>query len=97
MQPDPDWDKSIIGLLNYPRQVQSMAEYIDWTEELGNAVVDNLDEVQASVQEIRLAAYYAGFLKSNKQQEVEIEDDVVRITSTDPKKVSILNTIRRRC
>ena len=53
--------------------------------------------MQASVQEIRLAAYYAGFLKSNKQQEVEIEDDVVRITSTDPKKVSILNTIRRRC
>ena len=66
-----------------------MAEYIDWTEELGNAVVDNLDEVQGSIQEIRLAAYYAGFLKSNKQQKVEIKDDVVRITSTDPKKVSI--------
>ena len=89
LQPDPDWDKSIIGMLNYPRQVELMAEYIDWTEELGNAVVDNLDEVQASVQEIRLSAYYAGFLKSNKQQEVEIKDDVVRITSTDPKKVSI--------
>ena len=89
LQPDPDWDRSIIGMLNYPRQVQSMAEYIDWTEELGNAVVDNLDEVQGSIQEIRLAAYYAGFLKSNKQQEVEIEDDVVRIASTDPKKVSI--------
>ena len=89
LQPDPDWDKSIIGLLNYPRQVESMAEYIDWTEELGNAVVDNLDEVQGSVQEIRLAAYYAGFLKSNKQQKVEVKDEVVRITSTDPKKVSI--------
>ena len=89
LQPDPDWDKSIIGMLNYPRQVELMAEYIDWTEELGNAVVDNLDEVQGSIQEIRVAAYYAGFLKSTKQQEVEIEDDVVRITSTDPKKVSI--------
>ena len=64
-----------------------MAEYIDWTEELGNAVVDNLDEVQGSVQEIRLAAYYAGFLKSNKQQKVEVKDEVVRITSTE--KVSI--------
>ena len=89
LQPDPDWDKSIIALLNYPRQVQSMSEYIDWTEELGNAVVDNLDEVQGSIQDIRLAAYYAGFLKSNKQQKVEVKDDVVRITSTDPKKVSI--------
>ena len=89
LQPDPDWDTSIIGLLNYPRQVESMAEYIDWTEELGNALIDNLDEVQGSVQEIRLAAYYAGFLKSNKQQKVEVKDEVVRITSTDPKKVSI--------
>ena len=89
LQPDPDWDTSIIGLLNYPRQVESMAEYIEWTEELGNAVIDNLDEVQGSVQEIRLAAYYAGFLKSNKQQKVEVKDEVVRITSTDPKKVSI--------
>ena len=89
LQPDPDWDTSIIGLLNYPRQVESMAEYIDWTEELGNAVVDNLDEVQGSVQEIRLAAYYAGFLKSNKQQKVEVKEEVVRITSTDAQKVSI--------
>ena len=89
LQPNPDWDKSIIGLLNYPRQVELMAEYIDWTEELGNAVVDNLDEVQGSVQEIRLAAYYAGFLKSNKQQKVEVKDEVVRITSTDAQKVSI--------
>ena len=89
LQPDPDWDKSIIALLNYPRQVQSMSEYIDWTEELGNAVVDNLDEVQGSIQDIRLAAHYAGFLKSNKQQTVEIKDDVVRISSTDTKKVSI--------
>jgi hypothetical protein len=89
LQPDPDWDKSIIALLNYPRQVQSMSEYIDWTEELGNAVVDNLDEVQGSIQDIRLAAYYAGILQSNKQQKVEVKDDIVRISSTDPKKVSI--------
>ena len=89
LQPDPDWDKSIIGLLNYPRQVQSMAEYVDWTEELGNAVVDNLDDVQSSVQDIRLASYYAGFLKSDDRQKVELKDGIVRITSTDPKKVSI--------
>lgn len=26
---DPDWDKSIIALLNYPRQVRQMSEYVD--------------------------------------------------------------------
>ncbi|MBK8210377.1 MAG: DUF3300 domain-containing protein [Rhodospirillales bacterium] len=87
--PDPDWDKSILALLNYPRQVRLMSEYIDWTEELGDRVVDDLGAVQAAVQEIRLAAYDAGFLKSDKHQKVELRDDQVRITSTDPKTVTI--------
>lgn len=89
LQPHPDWDKSIIGLLNYPRQVQQMAEYIDWTEELGNAVVDNLDEVQGSIQEIRLAVYHAGILRSNAQQKIEVKDGIIRISSTDPQSVAI--------
>ena len=89
LEPDPDWDKSIVGLLNYPGQLRSMSEYIDWTEELGNAVVDRLDEVQQEIQDIRLAAYDAGFLKSNERQKVEVKDDQVRITSTDAKKISI--------
>ena len=89
LAPDPDWDKSIIALLNYPRQVRLMSEYIDWTEELGDRVVDDLDAVQAAIQDIRLAAYDAGFLKSDKHQKVEMKDDQVRITSTDPKTVTI--------
>jgi Protein of unknown function (DUF3300) len=89
LAPDPDWDKSIIALLNYPRQVRLMSEYIDWTEELGDRVVDDLDPVQAAIQDIRLAAYDAGFLKSDKHQKVEVKDDQVRIISTDPKTVTI--------
>ena len=89
LAPDLDWDKSIIALLNYPRQVRLMSEYIDWTEELGDRVVDDLDAVQAAIQDIRLAAYDAGFLKSDKHQKVELKDDQVRITSTDPKTVTI--------
>ena len=66
-----------------------MSEYIDWTEELGDRVVDDLGAVQAAVQDIRLAAYDAGFLKSDKHQKVGPKDDQVRITSTDPKTVTI--------
>src|SRR5512144_2073379 len=89
LAPDPDWDKSILALLNYPRQVRQMSEFIDWTEELGDRVVDDLDPVQAAIQDIRLAAYDAGFLKSDKHQKVEVKDDQVRIISTDPKTVTI--------
>ena len=89
LAPDPDWDKSIIALLNYPRQVRLMSEYIEWTEELGDRVVDDLDGVQAAIQDIRLAAYDAGFLKSDKHQKVQLKDDKVRITLTDPQTVRI--------
>ncbi len=89
LTPDPDWDKSIVALLNYPRQVKQMSEYLDWTEELGDRVVEDLDGVQAAIQDVRLAAYDAGFLKSDKHQKVEVVDDQVRITSTDPDKVTI--------
>jgi Protein of unknown function (DUF3300) len=89
LAPDPDWDKSILALLNYPRQVRQMSEYIDWTEELGDRVVDDLDAVQTAIQDIRLAAYDAGFLKSDKHQKVEVKNDQVRIISTDSNTVTI--------
>lgn len=89
LQPDPDWDSAIIGLLNYPKQLSQMAEYLDWTEEVGNAVIDDLDAVQSAIQDIRLAAYYAGWLKSTKQQTVTLEDGIVRISPADAKTVSI--------
>jgi hypothetical protein len=89
LAPDPDWDKAIIALLNYPRQVRLMSEYLDWTEVLGDRVVDDLDAVQAAIQDVRLAAYDAGFLKSDSHQKVELRDDQVRITLIDPQKVRI--------
>ncbi len=89
LQPDPDWDPSILGLLNYPKQLGLMVEYLDWTEALGNAVVDDLNAVQASIQDLRTAAYHAGWLKSNTLQKVTLEAGVVRISPADPKKTSI--------
>ena len=31
LEPDPDWDSSVVGLLNYPQLIGSMSEYLDWT------------------------------------------------------------------
>jgi hypothetical protein len=47
---------------------------------MGDRVVDDLDAVQAAIQYVRLAAYDAGFLKSDQHQKVELRDDQVRIT-----------------
>lgn len=89
LTPDPEWDKSILGLLNYPNLIGQMNEYIDWTETVGDAVVDQLDDVQGAIQDIRWGAYNSGILVSNKQQKVVAEEDIIRILPADPKTVSI--------
>jgi hypothetical protein len=89
LTPDPEWDKSILGLLNYPNLLGQMNEYVDWTEALGDAVVDQLDDVQGAIQDIRWGAYNTGILASSKQQKVVAEEDIIRILPADPKTVSI--------
>jgi len=39
LQPDPDWDESVIGLLNDPTVVKTMSADLKWTDTLGTAVI----------------------------------------------------------
>ncbi len=39
LEPDQEWDDSIIALLNYPEVVELLNEDLDWTWRLGEAVV----------------------------------------------------------
>ena len=89
LEPDPDWDSSVVGLLNYPELIGSMSEYLDWTQLLGGAVVDQLDSVQASIQDIRNAALAQGILESNAQQKVVVVDDLVVIAPIDKSTISV--------
>jgi len=89
LTPDSAWDASILGLLNYPSLVQSMSEYLEWTEALGDAVAADLKGVQAAVQDIRWSSRAAGVLKSDDRQKVIADGDVIRILPADPKTISI--------
>ena len=89
--PDPGWDPAVLGLLNYPAPVEAMGEYLDWTEALGDAVVDDLTGIQAAIQDIRQSAYAMGTLVSNDHQRVIVKDELVLILPVDPKTISIPN------
>jgi Protein of unknown function (DUF3300) len=89
LTPDPEWDPSVLGLLNYPRVLNAMNSYLDWTSALGDAVVYQLDDVQDAILDIRLSAAATGILASNDMQDVIVEGDVVRIRPADPKTVSV--------
>jgi len=80
LEPDPEWDDSIVALINYPEVVELLNEDMDWTWRLGEAVVSQQSDVVAAVETFRDRAYAAGNLKSDTYQNVSRDDGVIEIT-----------------
>jgi hypothetical protein len=81
-----DWDPSVQVLAGgFPTVVDQMAEDIDWTENLGDAMLAQTDDLLDAVQRQRARAAAAGNLESNDAQLVETsEDDQISIQPADP-------------
>src|SRR5262245_6859439 len=45
LQPDAEWDPAILALINYPEVILKMNADLEWTTALGNAVIDQLEDV----------------------------------------------------
>ena len=89
LQPDPGWDTSIVGLLNYRTVLVMMNDDLDWTETLGTAVVNQLPDVQAAVQQVRSELQAAGTLVSNERQTVTVDADTIRIQPASPEVIYV--------
>lgn len=89
LQPDADWDPAIIALCNYPEVVKQMNDDLEWTQQLGNAVMDQQKEVLGAIQAARASAAEAGYLQSNEQQTVVEDNDTIVIESAQPDTVYV--------
>ena len=67
------FDPAFIALVNFPSVLQMMAENIDDYAAIGQAVTANQGEVSDSIQRLRAQAYTSGALRSNQQQQVEVQ------------------------
>src|SRR5260370_39707477 len=65
------WDASIQSMAALPDVLKRLADDIQWTTDLGNAVLAQQSEVMDAVQRMRAKAQEKGNLKSNEQQKVE--------------------------
>jgi hypothetical protein len=83
LEPDDDWDESVVALLNYPDVVRMMNDDIDWTWRLGEAVLAQQTDLIAAVESFRDRAYAAGNLKTDDYQEVNYDDGVIEIVPVD--------------
>ena len=79
LEPDENWDDSVVALINYPEVIDLLNNDLDWTLRLGDAVVAQQADVVAAVETFRDRAYAAGNLKSDEYQTVSKGDDGIFI------------------
>jgi Protein of unknown function (DUF3300) len=61
------WDPSVQALLPFPSVLETMASDMNWTNDLGNAVLAQRPDVMDAVQRMRQKAKDFGYLRSNGQ------------------------------
>jgi hypothetical protein len=81
MQP---WSDSIKSLAHYPDVLRWMNENLQWTAQLGEAYLNQPEDVMATIQRLRAIAQSFGNLISTPQQTVEKEDGMIDIVPVDP-------------
>lgn len=85
-----DWDPSIAALAGgFPTVVARMAEDLDWTEQLGDAMLAQTDDLLDAVQRQRARAQATGYLTSNDAQVVEDDGESISIEPADPEVIYV--------
>ena len=74
---DLPYDESVQALIPFPTVLATMAKYQVWTDQLGDAVSTQKEEVMDAVQRMRNAAYNHGHLQSNEQVKVIKEKTII--------------------
>jgi len=73
------WDESVKVLVQFPTLVRFMSDNLDWTQDLGDAVLAQMQDVIDAIQKLRREAELAGNLQSNDKQRVEKAGDTIVI------------------
>ncbi len=88
-----DWDPSVKAMLRFPPVVRKLSDDLDWTTSLGDAIVNQPQDVANVIQLLRAKAQEAGTLKTTKEQVVTTQKqdgrDVLTIESPDPSVVNV--------
>ena len=78
------WHPSVKALVAYPDVLARMAESPQWLSDLGDAYMGMPQYVNATVQQLRARAEANGYLRSDPQQYVYRQDDVIVVQPVNP-------------
>ena len=90
LKPNQDWDDSVVALLNYPEVVHLLSNDLDWTWDLGTAVLNQRGDVLDAIQDFRTRARGAGNLRTDDRQTVTTQNDgSIAIAPADPQVIYV--------
>jgi hypothetical protein len=79
-----DWDVSVKSLCHFPTVLSTMSQNLDETTRLGNAFLNQQQDVMGAIQELRAQAQAQGNLNTTAQQRVIVQQRVIEIVPADP-------------
>ncbi len=81
---EQDWAEPVRAIAHYPGILHMMAGNMDWTANLGDAFLNQPEDVANSIQRLRWRARAVGNLVSNAEQTVIIDGDYIQIVPAQP-------------
>jgi hypothetical protein len=73
------WEASVKSLARYAEVITYLDANLAWTQSLGEAFLDQPDEVMTAIQTLRTRARTNGLLTATDEQDVIIEEEEIRI------------------
>jgi hypothetical protein len=83
------WDASVQALARYPNVLEWMDQNLNWTEEVGQAFLNQQQDVMDSIQRLRQSASNYGNLQSTPQQQVVTDNGNIEIVPADPQVIYV--------
>jgi len=84
-----DWDPSVKAMAQFPSVLENMDKNLSWTSSLGEAYVNQPQNVTDAVQTLRQQARNAGNLNTNEQEKVTTQGDTIVIEPANPEVVYV--------
>ena len=84
-----DWDPGVKSMVAFPDVIDRMDEHINWTTHLGDAFLQQEEQVMATIQSLREHALDEGHLKSSETIRVYREPEIIVIEPVRPQVVYV--------
>src|SRR5207245_5053857 len=83
------WDASLKALTQFPAVLGNMSRNLAWTSELGDAYVNQQQELSQAIQTMRERAKQAGNLNTTPQEKVETSGNTIVIQPAETNMVYV--------